>query len=116
VAGVQTGFGAFITVYLVKNQWPPEAIGFALTIGTLSSLFSQVPAGAALDSMRDKRRAVLLGITGVGLAAMLLCVTAARPAVYLALAMQGLASSLIEAPQCRQRPRSASHETTGTLS
>jgi MFS family permease len=95
VAGVQTGFGAFVTVYLVKNQWPPEAIGFALTIGTLSSLFSQVPAGAALDSMRDKRRAVLLGIAGVGLAAILLCVTAARPAVFLALAMQGLASSLI---------------------
>jgi hypothetical protein len=44
--------------------------------------------------MRDKRRAVLLGIAGVGLAAMLL-VTAARPAVYLALAMQGLAGSLI---------------------
>ena len=72
-------------MYLVKNQWPPEAIGFALTIATLSSLFSQVPAGAALDSMRDKRRAVLLGIAGVGLAAMLLCVTAARPVVYLAL-------------------------------
>ena len=95
VAAVQTGFGSFVTVYLVKNQWPPEAIGFALTIATLSSLFSQIPAGAALDSMRDKRRAVLLGIAGVGLAALLLCVTAARPAVYLALAVQGLASSLI---------------------
>ncbi len=92
---MQTGFGSFVTVYLVKNHWPPEAIGFALTIATLSSLFSQIPAGAALDSMRDKRRAVLLGIAGVGLATMLLCVTAARPAVYLALAMQGLASSLI---------------------
>jgi MFS family permease len=45
--------------------------------------------------MRDKRRAVLLGIAGVGLAALLLCVTTARPAVYLALAVQGLASSLI---------------------
>ena len=92
---MQTGFGSFVTVYLVKNHWPPEAIGFALTIATLSSLFSQIPAGAALDSMRDKRRAVLLGIAGVGLAAMVLCVTAARPAVYLALTMQGLASSLI---------------------
>ena len=92
---MQTGFGSFVTVYLVKNHWPPEAIGFALTIATLSSLFSQIPAGAAPDSMRDKRRAVLLGIAGVGLAAMLLCVTAARPAVYLALAMQGLGSSLI---------------------
>src|SRR5271157_6226008 len=95
VAAVQTGFGSFITVYLVKNQWPPDAIGFALTIATLSSLFSQIPAGAALDSMRDKRPAVLLGIAGVGLAALLLCVTTARPAVYLALALQGLASSLI---------------------
>jgi len=95
VAAVQTGFGAFLTVYLVRKQWPPEAIGFALTIATLSSLVSQIPAGAVLDSIRDKRRAVLLGIAGVGLAALLLCVTAARPAVYLALAMQGLASSLI---------------------
>ncbi|HZC98272.1 MAG TPA: MFS transporter [Bradyrhizobium sp.] len=95
VAGVQTGFGSFLTVYLVRKERPPEAIGFALTIATLSSLFSQIPAGAVLDSIRDKRRAALLGIAGVGLAALLLCVTAARPAVYLALAMQGLASSLI---------------------
>jgi MFS family permease len=92
---VQTGFGSLVTVYLVKNQWPPEAIGFALTIATLSSLFSQLPAGAVLDSMRDKRWAVAIGIAGVGLAALLLCVTAARPAVYLALGTQGLASSLI---------------------
>jgi MFS family permease len=92
---VQAGFGSFLTVYLVKNSWPPQAIGFALTIATISSLFSQMPAGAVLDSMRDKRRAILLGIAGVGLAALLLCVTAARPAVLLALVMQGLASSLI---------------------
>ena len=92
---MQTGFGAFVTVYLVENLWPPQAIGFALTVATMSSLLSQIPAGAALDSMRDKRGAVLLGIAGVGLAALLLCVTAARGAVYLALAVQGLASPLI---------------------
>ncbi|HME26924.1 MAG TPA: MFS transporter [Acetobacteraceae bacterium] len=95
VAAVQTAFGSFVTVYLVKNDWPPEAIGFALTVATMSSLLSQLPAGAALDSIRDKRRAVMLGIIGVGLATLLLCVTAARVAVYLALAVQGLASSLI---------------------
>ena len=27
VAAVQTGFGAFVTVYLVKNAWAPQAIG-----------------------------------------------------------------------------------------
>jgi MFS family permease len=95
VAAVQTGFGAFITVYLVRNQWPPQAIGFALTVATMSSLLSQLPAGAVLDSIRDKRRAVLLGIVGVGFAASLLCVTATKPAVYVALAVQGLASSVI---------------------
>ena len=95
IAAVQTGFGAFIAVYLVENSWPPEAIGFALTVATMSTLLSQIPVGAVLDSMRDKRPAVLFGIAVVGLAALLLCVTAARGAVYLALAMQGLASSLI---------------------
>jgi MFS family permease len=95
IAAVQTGFGAFVTVYLVKNLWPPQAIGFALTVATMSSLLSQIPAGAVLDSMHDKRRAVLLGIAGVGSAALLLCFTAARGAVYLALAVQGLASSFI---------------------
>ncbi len=49
---MQTGFGSFVTVYLVKNQWPLEAIGFALTIATLSSLFSQIPAGAARTGSR----------------------------------------------------------------
>jgi hypothetical protein len=38
---------------------------------------------------------MLLGTAGVGLAALLLCVTTTRAAVYLALAVQGLASSLI---------------------
>ncbi len=95
VAAVQTGFGAFVTVYLVQHHWPAPAIGLALSISTLSSLVSQMPAGALIDSLADKRRAVLAGIIGVGLAALLLGLTAAKPAVYLALAVQGLASSLI---------------------
>ena len=94
-AAVQTAFGAFLTVYLVKNQWPPQAGGLALTVSTLSGLFSQIPAGAYIDSVHDKRRVVLGGIVGVGLAALLLCVTAAKVAVFFALAVQGLASAFI---------------------
>lgn len=95
VAAVQTGFGAFITVYLVKSGWVPQAIGFALTVGTMSTLLSQMPAGALIDGISDKRKAVLVGVAGVGLAALLLCTSAARFGVYFALALQGLASSLI---------------------
>ena len=47
VAAVQTGFGSFITVYLVKNQWPPDAI-----------LSSRVPASVACGG-GDHRRSPL---------------------------------------------------------
>ena len=43
VAAMQTAFGAFVTVYLVRNLWPSEDIGFALTISPLCSLISQAP-------------------------------------------------------------------------
>jgi MFS family permease len=94
-AAMQAGFGAFVTVYLVRNQWAPPAIGLALAISTMSSLISQVPAGAFIDSLCDKRPAVRLGTIGVGIAAVLLVLTPATPVVYLAQALQGLASSLI---------------------
>ena len=92
---MQAGFGSFVVIQLVANHWPAEAIGFALTISTVSSLISQVPAGAFIDSIDDKRRAVLLGAIGVGVAALLLGLTPAKPVVYLAQALQGLGSSLI---------------------
>jgi MFS family permease len=95
IAAVQTGFGAFVTVYLVNQHWPAQAIGFALTIGTLGSLLSQMPAGAFIDSLPDKSQAVRLGIIGIGGAALLLGLSSARPIVGLALILQGLASSLI---------------------
>ena len=94
-ASMQAGFGSFVVIQLVANHWPADAIGFALTISTVSSLVSQVPAGAFIDSIDDKRRAVRLGVTGIGVAALLLGLTSAKPVVYLAQALQGLGSSLI---------------------
>jgi MFS family permease len=94
-ASMQAGFGSFVVIQLVANHWPAEAIGFALTVSTVSSLVSQVPAGHFIDSIDDKRRAVRLGVTGVGVAALLLGLTSAKPVVYLAQVLQGLGSSLI---------------------
>jgi hypothetical protein len=56
-ASMQAGFGSFVVIQLVENHWPAEAIGFALTLSTVSSLVSQVPAGVFID-IDDKRRAV----------------------------------------------------------
>ncbi len=95
VAGMQSGFGGFVTVLLVERLWPAQDIGFALTISTIASLCSQIPAGALIDALGDKRHAVRTGVLGVGAAALLLAISPARAAVYLAQAVQGLASSLI---------------------
>ena len=95
VAAMQAGFGVFVTVHLVQQGWAVQAIGFALTLSTMASLVSQIPAGALIDRMRDKRRAVQVGVAGVGAAALLLALRTDVPAVYVAQALQGLASSLI---------------------
>ena len=44
VANIQTGFGPFITVYLTTQRWTQTAIGFALSLGTVTAMASQVPA------------------------------------------------------------------------
>jgi MFS family permease len=95
MAAVQTGFGAFVAVYLTENRWTPAQVGFALTIATVCGLVSQVPAGALVDRLRDKRHAVRIGAIGVGVGAVLLALTPTEAAVYLAEALQGLGSSLI---------------------
>ena len=59
VADVQTGFGPFVAVYLTTQKWTQVEIGFALTLGTMTSLISQLPAGRAgrLDAQQaDARR------------------------------------------------------------
>ncbi len=95
VAAVQTGFGLFVAVYFVKIEWAAQAIDRALTIGTMSNLLSQLPAGAFINNISDKRQVVLVGIAGVGLAAILLDAKAAQPKSFSPLALQGLASSLM---------------------
>ena len=95
IAAMQTCFGAFVTVHLVRNGWVAEEIGFALTIGTMSNLVCQVPGGFFVDGIRDKRRAIWLGTLGLAAAALLLGLSPGRSAVCFGLALQGFASSLL---------------------
>jgi MFS family permease len=95
VANVQTGFGPFIAVYLTENRWTTAEIGFALTIGTICSLVSQMPAGALVDAMADKRWAVRFGIIAISGTALMYAVSATKTAVYTAEVLHGLASSII---------------------
>jgi MFS family permease len=95
VANVQTGFGPFIAVYLTENRWTTTEIGFALTIGTICSLVSQMPAGAVVDALEDKRWAVWLGVAAVSGTALLYALSTTKVSVYAAEVLHGLASSVI---------------------
>ncbi len=72
VADAQTGFGPFVAVYLTTHKWTQVEIGFTLTLGTVAAFLSQVPAGALVDAVHNKRAAASVALCGVMLAALLL--------------------------------------------
>jgi MFS family permease len=95
VANVQTGFGPLIAVYLTENRWTTAEIGYALTIGTICGLVSQMPAGALVDGMRDKRWAVWFGTLSISGTALMYALSPTQMSVYVAEVLHGLASSVI---------------------
>ena len=95
VASSQTGFGAFIAVYLTAQAWTQADIGKALSLGTVVAMLSQLPAGALVDAMRSKRLAIATGGIAVALSALLFAVSSAWLAVMWAEALHGFASCMI---------------------
>jgi MFS family permease len=74
VADAQTGFGPFVAVYLTAHHWTQVEIGFALSLGTVTALIGQLPAGALVDAARNKRLVACGGVVGIMVAALLLAV------------------------------------------
>jgi len=66
---MQTGFGPFLSVYLTARQWTQTEIGAAFSMGTITSVLSQVPGGALVDAARSKRGVALWSVLGIGVAA-----------------------------------------------
>jgi MFS family permease len=69
LADVQTGFGAFVSVYLTAQKWTQTDIGFVLTAGSLVGLFGQIPGGAVVDAARSTRWVAACAIIAIGLSA-----------------------------------------------
>ncbi len=95
VASSQTGFGAFIAVYLTTEAWTQSDIGEALSVGTIAAMASQVPAGALVDRLRSKRLAVAAGGIAVAISALLFAALPSRPSVLVAEVLHGFASCMI---------------------
>lgn len=95
VSNVQTGFGPFIASYLASQAWTQGQIGLALSIGTVTTMVAQLPAGAAVDAMRRKRRLAGGAIVAIAVAALILAAFPDRLPVTIAEILHGLASCLL---------------------
>ena len=95
VANVQTGFGPFIAVYLTTKHWTQIDIGVALSIGTIVSAASQLPAGALVDHLRSKRVAALFAILAISASATLIALTPTKSSVFAAELLHGFASCVL---------------------
>ncbi|MGA2342363.1 MAG: MFS transporter [Steroidobacteraceae bacterium] len=92
VANIQTGFGPFIAVYLSGQSWTQTAIGVALSIGTVSSMASQVPAGALVDAFANKTRVAAFSVLVFTASALMFAVYPIPLLVYLAEILHGISS------------------------
>jgi MFS family permease len=92
VANIQTGFGPFIAVYLSGQSWTQTAIGLALSIGTVSSMLSQVPAGALVDATTNKTRVAAFSVLVFTASALMFAIHPIRLFVYLAEVLHGVSS------------------------
>ncbi|MEA3094520.1 MAG: hypothetical protein QOJ04_5862 [Caballeronia sp.] len=95
VANVQTGFGPFIASYLAANKWTQGEIGLMLSVGTITAMASQLPAGALVDALRNKKGAAAAAIIAIIVSALLLGASPTFTAVFAAEVLHGFASCML---------------------
>ncbi|SAL22483.1 MFS transporter [Caballeronia humi] len=95
VANVQTGFGPFIASYLSANKWTQGEIGLMLSVGTISAMASQLPAGALVDAMRNKKFAAASAIIAIIASALFLAASPTFVMVFAAEVLHGFASCML---------------------
>ena len=94
LADIQTGWGPFVAGYLTAGAWTQFHIGLVLTIGTITGLVLQIPAGALID-MGPAKRFLGIGIASISASALLLALWPALVPVIVAKVLHAIASALV---------------------
>ena len=95
VANLQQAFGGFIAVYLTGEHWTQGQIGLVLTVGTVTAMASQVPAGLAVDLLRNKHLAAAVSIVAIVASCLMLAILPEQLPVMLAEVLHGFASCML---------------------
>jgi MFS family permease len=95
LADVQTGFGAFVSVYLTTEKWSQTDIGLVLTAGAIVGLVGQIPGGAIVDAARSQRWVAAVAVAAVGISAFALAVSPIFAIVFASRILQAGASCVL---------------------
>lgn len=95
VADVQTGFGAFVAVFLTTQQWTQVDIGLVLTVSGLVGLVGQVPLGAFVDSVRSVRATAAVALAAIGVSAFAFAAWPIFPIVLASRVLHAAASCIV---------------------
>ena len=73
LADVRGALGPYLNVFLITQQhWSQTQVGWVTTISGLLGLVAQTPAGAAIDTTRRKRGAVVLALLILAIGALVI--------------------------------------------
>jgi predicted MFS family arabinose efflux permease len=95
VAAAQTGFGAFLSVYLTEEHWTQTEIGVALSIGTVAAVVTRLPGGMLVDAIHTRRIPVAGGLLLLGTSALVLALWPQVVPVGVALVLHATAGSIL---------------------
>ena len=95
VAAMQTGFGPFVSVWLVSRGWSLTRVGIALSIGTVVAICAQMPGGALVDMVHRKRDITAIAIALVAISALMIAFAPSVPVVWIAQVLHALGSVVI---------------------
>jgi MFS family permease len=95
LADVQTGFGAFVSVYLTAEKWTQTDIGLVLTVGAVVGLIGQIPGGAIVDAARSERFVAALAVAAIGVSAFALAASPIFLVVFASRILQAGASCIL---------------------
>ena len=92
---MQTGFGAFVSVYLTTEKWTQTDIGLVLTAGAVVGLVGQIPGGAIVDAARSQRWLAAAAVATVGVSAFALAMSPIFVIVFSSRILQAGASCVL---------------------
>jgi MFS family permease len=95
VAAMQTGFGPFVSVWLVSRDWSLTSVGIALSIGTAAALIGQVPGGMLIDAVERKRDVTAAALAVVAVSALITAIMPSAPAIWVAQVLHSFGSVII---------------------